>query len=311
MYVTSDIFDLERIGSFRGYSWRENLLCGVAVHGSRWPGPGAAANYILESARRCNLLDKMQYAGYNLLGDPRTRSIKPKSFERLSVDGLAGGREAVSVLLKGTASAQGSERGTILFGGEASGSLRADYFPRASTPAETQRRRPFSASFIFPFGERAEVDATHIFLLSVKILGAEYGYYFIRDEQCFPSAYPAGIAPALDFSNLANEEAEEIHGWAEFAREGELWSGRGPLLRDVFAINLLSQLHIATPIKGLGTISDWIEASTSRGRLEDVGHGRLLWTLTDAELASVRPALNQAGVLFACRDRVYRSMVAD
>jgi hypothetical protein len=30
VFVTSDIFDLKRIGRFRDFEWREHLLCGVA-----------------------------------------------------------------------------------------------------------------------------------------------------------------------------------------------------------------------------------------------------------------------------------------
>src|SRR5271163_3787735 len=56
MFVTSDLFDLERIGRFRGFEWRENLVGGVVVHGTNWLGYEAAATYLLEAAKRCGVL---------------------------------------------------------------------------------------------------------------------------------------------------------------------------------------------------------------------------------------------------------------
>jgi hypothetical protein len=55
-------------------------------------------------------------------------------------------------------------------------------------------------------------------------------------------------------------------------------------------------------------LSEWIPAEPRRGRLEDIGQGRWLWTLTDAEMVHVRPLLNEAGLLVSCRPRVYRDL---
>jgi hypothetical protein len=111
----------------------------------------------------------------------------------------------------------------------------------------------------------------------------------------------------LDYSPLAREETEEIGGWADFADEG-LWTGKWPLLRDLFEVNLLSERHTSAPVEGLGYLTEWICGQPGRGRLQDLGKGRVLWILTDAEIFNVRPLLNQAGLLLSCRNRVYRDL---
>jgi hypothetical protein len=58
----------------------------------------------------------------------------------------------------------------------------------------------------------------------------------------------------------------------------------------------------------LGYLLDWIRAQPERGRLEDLGEGRWLWSLTDREMVEVRPQLNAAGVLYSCTERVYRDL---
>jgi hypothetical protein len=147
------------------------------------------------------------------------------------------------------------------------------------------------------------------------MLGAEYGYFFIRDDLCVPSSYANGMGAALDYSKLSNEDTEEVGRWAYFVsgrREwrdaGGLWSAQWPLLRDLFQINLLSQRHTQKRVPQLGLLVEWITAQPGRGQLENLDDGRVLWTLTDQEMIDVRPRLNEAGILLSCRDRVYRDL---
>ena len=305
MYVTSDIFDLNKIGRFREFEWRENLLGGVAVLSSCWPGAEAAGKFLVEAARSCDLLGKMQYAGYDTVGEAETRSLTPRSLEKVALGELIGAQAAVGVNLRGALPAAGAQNGEILFGGEACGITRADH---GTGNSASIRARPMSADFIFPLSELPAERATRLLKLAGEILGAEYGYYFVRDDLCFPGAYSAGIAPALDYSPKANEEAEEIHNWAEFAREGDPWSA--PRLRDLYEVNLLSARHTTQPIEGLGKLGEWIFAAPGRGRLEEIGGGRSIWTLSDAEMFNLRPLLNRAGLLLSCSDRVYRDLPA-
>ena len=97
MYVTSDIYDLKRISRFRKFDWRENLVGGVAVHGTHWRGYQAGARFLLEATQRCGIpIDSMGYASYSRPGEERTHSIKAKSFEKLVRGELAGARNAGS-----------------------------------------------------------------------------------------------------------------------------------------------------------------------------------------------------------------------
>ncbi len=305
MFVTSDIFDLYSIAKWRREDWQEHLLGGVDVHGVSWPGYQAAARFLIEATQRCGLLQEMDVAGYDLESERRTRNIKPKSFERLVQGELAGAREASSVLLRGDRSAAGTYSG-LIFGGVA-GSIRSRRGPTGPIPVPGPPWR-FSADFVFPLDEEPAVVAADLFRLAADILGAEYGYHFIRDALCGPWLYTAGISAPLDYLSLADDDAEEVGEWADMVSDGRVWSGPFPLFRDLFQVNLISERHTSVPIGGLGYLTEWIAAQPGRGRLEDIGGGRRLWTLTDAEMVDVRPALNAAGLLASCRPRVYRDL---
>lgn len=307
MFVTSDIFDLKRIGRYRDFDWQENLLCGVVAHASQWRSCEADAQFLLESATRCGLVKEMKYAGYTCVGEDRTRPIKPKSFERLACGELAGAKnKGVGALFRGERTAVGSQNGDIVFGGEA-GSMRIRRGPHGPIPVAGPPWQ-FHADFLFPLNEHPVKTARDLFQIAVDILDVEYGYYFVSDDLCFPSVYPYGIGPSLDFSELARDTSVEIDRWANFVSEGRLWSAKWPLFRDLYEMNLISERHTSTAIDGLGYLTDWISAQAGRGQLDDLGKGRLLWILTDAEIVEVRPILNRAGLLLSCRDRVYRDL---
>ncbi|HEX4181673.1 MAG TPA: hypothetical protein VHY34_00245, partial [Caulobacteraceae bacterium] len=118
MYVTSDIFDLKRIGRFRNYDWQEHLLGGIAVHGTEWPGYQAGARFLLEALRSCGVTDEIVFFGYRRREDKRSRPIKLKSFEKLERGELAGAHHAVGLLLEGERKAANVYTGAIHFGGE-------------------------------------------------------------------------------------------------------------------------------------------------------------------------------------------------
>lgn len=308
MFVTSDIFDLQRIGSVRKFEWRENLLCGVVAYGTQWRGYQADAAFLLEASRRRGLLADMKYIGYDRLGDQRTHNITPKSFERLVRGELAGARTAIGVLLRGDRPTVGAQDGYIDFGGESWAGPRRRRTINGPVPVVDYPYQASKVEFIFPLTAEPAEKASELLRLAVDLLEVEYGYYFVRDQLCFPMGYAQGLSPPLDWGPLSFEEAEEISGWHGFEVEGRLWTGAWPLLRDLFQVNLLSDRHTSVAIEGLGYLAEWIIAQPGRGRLDDLGRGRLLWTLTDAEMFNVRPLLNRAGLLFSCRDRVYRDL---
>jgi hypothetical protein len=305
MFVTSDIFDLPAVARWREWYWRENLLGGIDVHGTNWPGYQAGASFMLEASQLCGLVQEMRYAGYDLESESRTRNIKPQSFDRLAGGQLSGAKEATSVLLRGDRQSDGAYGNRIMFGGGAR-SIRRRRGPLGPIAVAGPPWR-FSADFVFPLDENPVQLATDLFKLSVNILGAEYGYHFVRDELCGPILYTSGIASPLDYSRLNEDDAQEIGGWADFVSEGRLWSGEEPMFRDLFQVNLLSERHRSALVDGVGLL-DWIAAQSGRGRLDDIGQGRWLWTLTDAQMVAARPLLNAAGLLLSCRPRVYRDL---
>jgi hypothetical protein len=308
VFVTSDTFDLKRIGHFRDFEWRENLVCGVVVLGTEWRGYQADAQYMLEAAKCSGLIDEIVDAGYSREGDRRMHILAPKSFERLAEGKLAGAKNAHGLFFRGYHDAPGSEAGTMVIGGETSGRKRVTLGPLGATPVPDYPYRAFETDFLFPLNDRPLETAAALFRLAIEILGAEYGYYFVRDELCGPWLYAHGFGSNLGPGKFCYEESEEVGRWAKFVGEGRLWTGKWPIFRDLFEANLLSSWHMSTPIEGLGFLHEWVSAEPGRGRLEDLGQGRFLWTLTSVEICSVRPILDRAGVLFTCRDRVYRDL---
>jgi hypothetical protein len=308
MFVTSDVFDLARIARFRRVPWRENLLCGVAIHGTEARGPQAAARWLLEATRQCGLVGEMEYAGYDRLGERRTRPIKVASFERLARGELQGARHAAGLLLRGERDVSGSERGSLLIGGETSESPRRRRGLQGTEMIANYPYRAFDADFCFPTGDWPRDTASELLRGSVELMDAEYGYCFVMDDMCGPTGYSWGIAAPLDWSRSTMAQTDEVSAWREFVAEGRLWTGKWPLLRDLFEVNLISERHTSAPIDGFGYLTDWIRAQPGRGALEAIGRGRLLWTLTSAEMFNARPLLNDAGLLFSCRERVYRDL---
>ena len=311
MFVTSDIFDLKNISDSknfirrRPFYWRENLLGGIDVHGRLWPGYEVAAQFLLEATKCCGFED-MHYAGYNVPGVWRTRAIKPKSFERLARGLLRGAQNAEGVLYKGEFPAEGVGRDSIVFGGSA-GSIhqKKGYSGPVPLPGPPWR---FQANFNFPLDNNWLQVAHNLFQLSIDILGAEYGYFFVRDDFCGPDCYMYGMATLLDGSFLARDDKQELGNWSDVVADGALWSPSGPSMRDLFQVNLLSDHHARQIVDGQYGLVGWIEHQPGRGAVQKLGQDRWLWTLTDAEMVAVRPVLAEAGFLFSCRDRVYRDL---
>jgi hypothetical protein len=306
MFVTSDVHNMRAIGLNDRIDWREHLLCGVAVHASSPVGIERLAGFLFEAAKRCGLVQSMEYAGYTPMGGKRSRPIAPASFERLVNGKLRGALGARGALLRGTTPADGTHRGDILFGGEGGLSPRRVLSP--TPPYEVTSCQPvwLSADFLFPLTDQPIERACELFEIAADLLDAEYGYFFVRDEHAFPSGYAYGISAPLD-RLLTNPEKREIGQWSRF-KSCELWSAPWPLLRDLYQINLLSARHLQVSAPGIGDLAEWIGARPGRGRLEDIGQGRALWTLTDAEMFNLRPLLHRAGLLVSCVDRVYRDL---
>jgi hypothetical protein len=308
MFVISDTFDLGRIGRVRKVNWRENLVCGVAAHGTATRGYEAAASWLIEATELSGIVGDMEYAGYDHSGEKRTRPIRVSSFERLARGKLRGARASVGLLFRGEHDAIGCQRGSLLVGGGTSERPRRRRTRNGPELIAEYPYQPFDAEFCFPLNSRPRDTASELLRRSVDLMDAEYGYFFTLDDMLGPLGYASGWPAPLDWSPSATANSREVADWHDFVAEGLLWVGKWPLLRDLFEVNLISDRHTSVPIAGLGHLSDWIRAAPGRGDLEDVGRGRLLWTLTSAEIFNIRPLLNEAGLLFSCRDRVYRDL---
>lgn len=308
MYVTSDIFELDRVTTEEGFEWRENLVGGVAAHGSRWPSARAAAKFLTEASRMSSLESVMQYAGYGIIGKSKTNSISVSSLDKIINSNLPNADGAISVILTGQIDAEGSQSGSVLFGGEVSGSSRADYNRKYKDFVGVDDR-PFSLYFLFPVSSNYVELSGNLLSLASQILGCEYGYSYVRDEFCLPAGYDVGVAPAFDDGEVSDNEAAELQRWSEIAR-AEYWKKPMPFMRDLYEVNLLSDKHANYEIDGMGRLSEWISASEGRGQLEVVPGNRILWKLNEAEIVNIRPDLRDAGVLYQCPDRVYRDLQA-
>jgi hypothetical protein len=234
MYVTSDIYDLKRIARFKKFEWRENLVGGVVVYGTDWRGYQAGARFLLEATQRCGIaVEGMGFAGYWRQGELRTRPIKAKSFEKLVRGELAGARNAEGLLLRGMSEAIGTQTGEIWAGGE---TYREHAYVRSLNGPKYIDGYPypmFKAFFVFPLREPGMAKGTELLRSAVEVLGAEYGYCFVRDETCFPTIYPGRGAPSLDH-NVARDQVEEKHGWNDFTGKGQMWTGPWPMFRDLY-----------------------------------------------------------------------------
>ena len=115
-------------------------------------------------------------------------------------------------------------------------------------------------------------------------------------------------AKTLGPGRLARADKTEADLWRKFVGEGELWTGVWPQLRDIYAVNLLSERHLWADFEPIGHLDAWIAAEPGRGRLTPVGGKRVLWSLTDAEIHAVRPELWNLALMRTCMPRVYRDL---
>jgi hypothetical protein len=300
MFVTSDVFNLDRYARWRRWEWRENLICGVEVGGSVRCGPEAEARFLVEAAELCGLTAEMKWAGYGRPGDARTYALKPASMARLAEGKLSGAATASSVFLRGERDALGSRRGAVMLGGDSS-SMRL-----GTSPSEP--RRPFDVDFCFPLNGAPQATASALLRLGVDLLDAEYGYYFVRDDLCEPNGFAKGWVNMLDHTDYVLRYSKEVDSWRRHVKSQQIWTDPCLRLRDLFEVNLLSARHTSARIDGLGYLLDWISASPARGELEPLSAGRVLWTLTDQQMVEVRPILDRVGLLRSCLDRVYRDL---
>lgn len=295
MFVTSDCHPLVQIAPYLPYEWREVLVAGVGVYGTCRPGALNAASFLKEAARVVALDSAMEVGGYTLIGENRTRNVKPNSLEKSINQAEGKGRGISGVLLSGVVPRTGaaSASGTGLFvGGEVDTAVGGG--------------GAFEGSFVYP--ERADSSSQGESLLRAAVvsLDAKYGYYFVRDDAFLPRGYALGMIGGLAAVRIEQrQELEELARWGELIRGG-YWNIAHPPLRDIYEVNLLSTQHLEREV-GAATLFAWIQADPERGVLVEVTPGRFLWKLNSRQVERVRPELLLAGVLFSRHERKYRA----
>ena len=308
MFATSDIFDLEQIAAKWGIAdWRERLIGGIAVHGTNWPGGEAAARFLTEAAKVCGLQDRLPVAGYSIEWGEPSEHLDFAGLAELANGAIPGASGAASVYLVGS---QGSiaTRDSVQYGGYLDAAPQTETAPGNKTLPHYQHRA-FDGDFAFPLDGPGLERAEALLRLAAELLQADYGYFFIRDLLAGADFYARAMpAKSLGAGRLARADEMESKLWREFVGEGELWTGVWPQLRDVFAVNLLSYRHMSDALDGIGYLNEWITAESGRGQLKYAADGRVLWTLADAEIHAVRPALWDAHLTRTCIPRVYRDL---
>ena len=182
-------------------------------------------------------------------------------------------------------------------------------YTSAGDKAPSYPYRAFDGDFAFPLDGPGLGRAEAVLRLAAEILQADYGYYFVRDVLAGANFYARAMpAKTLGPGRLARADKMEAELWRKFVGEGELWTGPWPQLRDIFAVNLLSTRHMTDYIEPIGYLDEWITAEPGRGRLREAAEGKVLWTLTDAEIHAVRPVLWDSVSMRSCMPRVYRDL---
>jgi hypothetical protein len=306
MFVTSDVYDLQTIAESWGIAgWRERLVGGIAIHGTDWPGAEAAARFLIEAARVCGLQDQLPVAGYSTQWGEPSEHLDFAGLANLAGGEVPGASEAQTTYLVGS---QGSiaTHDSIQYGGYLDAAPR---YTSAGDRAPSYPYRAFDGDFTFPLGGQGLERAETLLRLAAKVLQADYGYYFVRDVLAGANFYARAMpAKTLGPGRLARADKMEAELWRKFVGEGELWTGVWPQLRDVFAVNLLSERHLWADFEPIGHLDDWIAAEPGRGRLTPVGEKRVLWSLADAEIHTVRPDLWNLALMRTCMPRVYRDL---
>lgn len=306
MFVTSDAFDLGQIASDWGIAdWRERLVGGIAIHGTDWPGGEAAARFLTEAADACGLQDQLPVAGYSIEWGEPSEHLDFAGLAGMAQGAIPGASDAASVYLVGSRGSLDTHD-YVAYGGY------LDAAPRYTSAGEKAPDYPylaFDGDFGFPLDGPSLGRAQTLLRLAAEILNADYGYYFVRDLLAGANFYARAMpAKTLGPGRLARAEDMEAELWRKFVGEGELWTGVWPQLRDIFAVNLLSARHCSDFIKPIGQLDKWITAEPGRGRLKEAAPGRVLWTLTDAEIHAVRPTLWNVALMRSCMPRVYRDL---
>ena len=309
MFVVSDIYDLEFTAQVYKFEYTEQLSCGVAIHAREWPGSRVAAQFLIEAAKISGVWEMMEYGSHENFRTKRPKLIKAKTVERIARGAMPNAADAFAVTLHGDQPMLTKDRRLAEYGGHCAAVRFLG--ERVTYPWGQSWLGPgtLKADFVFPFDTGSFETARAILSCGVRMFGAEYGYVFVHDTYCCPEWYARGLANNPVYGRTGFLIADEIGDWF-WGCDDLIWSAGDPVLRDLFAVNLLSPAHLASRMGDGATLGDWIKGATDRGHLDEFGNDRWLWRLTDIELFNARTAMREAGLLFSKLGRVYRDLPA-
>ena len=169
--------------------------------------------------------------------------------------------------------------------------------------------RFYSGHFLFPADQAVGGIGAKLLQLAAEMLGCEYGFLFLRDAFCLPEGYCTGYGPAfVPHTEATDADNREIREWSLLKAD---WSENRPdhlSMRDVYNVNLLSELIFQQQATPGVSLKDWILRDSGRGQLFEAGPNRFIWQLTDREIENVRPALQEAGISKSRIPHTYRDV---
>lgn len=286
MFVTSDIYDLAEVARSRREEWAEQLVGAVALHGSVWPGEEAALRVLQRAVELCRSGDDISYANYRLFGQSSFKTVRPASLTKLVEkhgDRIAG------IDLRGARITAGARDAAVGVSASVSSPLDRGMLCVVVAPDLVGEE---AGSFLSQAGE---------------LLGADYGYAFLRDDAAGPENYALGMGFPLDYSELEQAELAESDTWAKVLLS-EAWAAKRFPLRDIFEANLLTTWQLDRDLGNGQTLRSWIAAAQERGILEVAGDYQWIWYLNETEMYSIRTDLMRMGVILSSLPRVYRGL---
>jgi len=129
------------------------------------------------------------------------------------------------------------------------------------------------------------------------LMAPAYGYGYLLDNYFGPGFHAVGIGCRRGgkdglLPGLPDSERERNARWSN-RRETALPAG---ILRDVFPLNYLTEIHAAKRIDGK-PLFDWIAASPSHGTLKPLREGAWLWTVPEESCLAIGDEFKAAGLL--------------
>ncbi len=124
-----------------------------------------------------------------------------------------------------------------------------------------------------------------------------YGYQYVIDKYYGPGLHAVGmfLYHYVDKRKLPEFSSSETNRTANWFNRGNEKMPQGAL-RDVFPLNLLSQIHRSRLIDGI-PLFDWIRQDPARGHLENISQALWAWHVPDDKCVELGDKFEAAGLL--------------